>query len=78
MTTYYWTAKNNSNFLNGYRTANTLRGAVRAARAYVEGELYGEGTLEIYTMNPNEHNAIPCRTDEKSIFTKNKWKTLEQ
>lgn len=73
-TRYYWTAKNNSSFLTGYRTAKTLIGAVRAARAYVEGELYGEGTLYIYTVLPSD-GGYPIREDSKSIFTKFAWHT---
>jgi len=42
-----WSAKNNSSYLNGSRTAGTIRGAVRDAKRYANGELQGEGTLTI-------------------------------
>ena len=58
-----WSAKNNSSYLNGSRSAKTIRGAVTAARAYVASELYGEGTLTIFA------DGAPVRRDEKSIFT---------
>ncbi len=64
-----WSAKNNSSFLNGSRPAKTIRGAVTAARAYVMGELYGEGTLTIFV------DGSPIRQDEKSIFTGGRWVT---
>jgi hypothetical protein len=35
-----WTAKNNSSYLNGSRTAPTIAAAVRAARAYVKRLLW--------------------------------------
>jgi len=62
-----WSAKNNSSFLNGSRQAASIRAAVRAARAYVRGELYGEGTLTIYV------DGHPVRQDERSIFTGFAW-----
>jgi hypothetical protein len=65
-----WTAKNNSSYLNGSRTAPTILAAVRAARAYVRGELYGEGTLVILV------DGEPVRRDERSIFTGFRWVTL--
>jgi hypothetical protein len=71
----YWSAKNNSSFLNGHRTANTLLGAVRAARAYINGELYGEGTATFYD---DPECAWPIRQDEKSIFTGHKWKVTTE
>jgi hypothetical protein len=64
-----WSAKNNSSFLNGSRPAKTIRGAVTAARAYVRGELLGEGTITIC------EDGQPVRQDEKSIFTGGKWET---
>jgi len=42
-----WTAKNNSSFLNGERSAKTILGAVRAAIKYGNGELCGEGAITI-------------------------------
>ena len=74
MSKIYWTAKNNSNFLNRSRSAKTLIGAVRAARKYVDGELYGEGKVSFFD-NKDDHE--PIRTDEKSIFTGFKWATRE-
>ena len=62
-----WSAKNNSSYLNGSRSAPTILAAVRAARAYVRGELYGEGTLTIYV------DGQPVREDERSIFTGYRW-----
>ncbi len=64
---YAWTASNNSSFLNGEREAKTLLGAVRDARAYVNGELGGEGKLTIYD------NGCEVRQDTKTIFTNYKW-----
>ncbi len=72
---FYWTAKNNSNYLAGYRSAATLLGA---ARSYVENELLGEGTLYIYQGKPTDLHDVPCRIDEKSIITKFRWKTIEE
>ena len=69
MSNITWTAKNNSSFLNGQRKAKTIIGAVRAARAYIEGELYGEGEA-IIMIDGQE-----VRIDEKSIFTGFKWET---
>jgi hypothetical protein len=62
-----WSAKNNSSYLNGSRSAKSILAAVRAARAYVRGELYGEGTLTIYV------DGQPVREDERSIFTNFRW-----
>jgi len=42
-----WTGSNNSSFLNGERSAKTILGAVRAAIAYGNSELCGEGRLTI-------------------------------
>jgi hypothetical protein len=64
-----WTAQNNSSYLNGSRTAPTIAAAVRAARAYVRGELYGDGTLIILV------DGQLIRRDERSIFTKFQWET---
>lgn len=62
-----WSAKNNSSFLNGSRKAKTVRSAVRDARAYLMGELNGEGTITYY------ENEVAFREDEKSIFTRFRW-----
>jgi hypothetical protein len=42
-----WTAYNNSTFLDGEERARTVRGAIRAAKQYADGELFGEGTIII-------------------------------
>jgi hypothetical protein len=42
-----WTAKNSNSHLNGSRSAKTIMGAVRAAIAYANGELGGEGVITI-------------------------------
>lgn len=67
----YWTAGNNSSYLNGYRTAKTMIGAVRAARSYLNNELYGEGTIRYWRNDPIESE--PCRIDSKTIFTNYRW-----
>lgn len=64
-----WTAKNNSSYLNGARSAKTMRGAVKAARSYLLNELYGEGEIT-YLVDGN-----PVREDEKSMFTGNRMVT---
>ena len=66
----FWTASNNSTFLVGRRQAKTMLSAVRAARSYLRNELYGDGTISYYAA---EDEDTPIRTDEKSIFTGNKW-----
>lgn len=66
-----WSAKNNSSFLNGSRPASSVLAAVRAARGYVQGELYGEGVITIFS------DGEPIREDEKSIFTGFKWVSKE-
>jgi len=48
MTRITWSAKNNSSYLNGTRAAVSMRAAVRDARRYVWGELYGEGVISYY------------------------------
>ena len=62
-----WSAKNNSTFINGSRPAKSIRDAVRQGRAYLRGELMGEGKISIY-----EDGEI-VRCDECSIFTNYKW-----
>ena len=62
-----WSAKNSSSYLNGSRSAPSILAAVRAARAYVRGELHGEGVITIYK------NGQPVRQDERSIFTGFRW-----
>jgi hypothetical protein len=58
-----WSANNNSSYLNGERTAKTIRGAARDARRYLYGELYGEGIITYYK------DGKPVRQDERSIRT---------
>jgi len=58
-----WTAKNNSSYLNGSRSARTMRGAVRAARSYLANELFGEGTITYFV------GGAPVRQDEQSLHT---------
>jgi hypothetical protein len=70
-TTIYWTAENNSSFLNGYREAKTMRAAVRDARHYLRNELIGEGTIRYFT----DIEDAPVRVDEKSLQTGYKWVT---
>jgi len=43
--------------------------AVRAARQYIRGELYGEGKTTIYS------DGQPVRQDERSIHTGMRWET---
>jgi len=62
-----WSAKNNSSYLNGSQKAKSVLAAVRAGRAYVRGELYGDGIVTIYK------NGNPVRQDERSIFTGFTW-----
>ena len=62
-----WTASNNSSFMNGSREASSIAAAVRAARAYIRGELYGEGRATIFA------DGEPVRDDECSIFTGFRW-----
>ena len=67
----YWSAHNNSTYLNGCRAAKTMRSAVKDARTYLKNELYGEGIIHYFE---NKDFSSPIRTDEKSIFTKFRWK----
>jgi hypothetical protein len=69
-----WTAKNNSSYLNGRRAAPSLRAAVRDARHYLRNELYGEGTIHYFEIGSD----YPFRTDEKSIFTGQRWVTRHE
>jgi len=66
-----WSAKNNSSYLNGSRQAKSVLAAVRAGRAYVRDELYGEGIVTIYA------DGHPVRQDERSIFTGFVWSSAE-
>lgn len=62
-----WTAKSNCSFLDSPRTAKSIRSAILAGRAYVRGELYGEGIVTIF------EDGHPVRQDECSVFTGHKW-----
>ncbi len=64
-----WSASNNSSFLNGSREAKTVAGAVRASRAYIRDELYGEGKATIFA------DGYPVRHDECGIQTGFRWET---
>lgn len=63
-TTIFWTARNDNSYLNGCRQASSMRAAVRAARQYVTGELFGWGTIYYYAGEPNEWGR-PVRVDAK-------------
>lgn len=67
MNTYTWSAKNNSSSLNGERSASSKLSAVRAAKAYVRGELFGEGIITI------RENGEDIEWHERSIHTGMKW-----
>lgn len=69
---FYWTANNDSSYLNGVREAWSLRSAVIAARRYVNAELLGEGVVTIWEGSVNGR---PFRVDERSIHTNYKWTT---
>jgi hypothetical protein len=70
----FWTAKNSSSFLNGFRSAKTIRTAVRDARRYVNRELFGEGIIIYYAGNPAEYGR-EIRVDELSVHTGYHWRT---
>ena len=57
-----WSASNNSSFLDGSRTAKTMRGAVRDATRYANGELGGEGQITIF------EDGYPARTYEAGLL----------
>lgn len=65
----YWSASNNSSFLNGHREAPTLLAAVRAGRAYLRNELNGEGSISFF----HDPEDMPFRVDQFSMFTGWKW-----
>ena len=71
MTTITWSAGNNSSYLVGQRRAATKRGGIRAARAYIRGELYGEGRAIIY----DDGEAVA--ETERSLHTGYEWVTRE-
>ncbi len=66
-----WTAKNHSSYLNGRRSAPSLRAAVLAARNYLRNELYGDGRILYFEAGAE----LPFRADEQSIFTKGRMVT---
>ena len=43
-----WSAKNNSSYLNGSRSASSVRAAIRDGRRYIRDELYGQGIITVY------------------------------
>lgn len=69
----YWTASNNSTFLNGCRSAKNMLTAVRDGRKYLRGELYGEGIITFYDSPHRDH---PIRQDSKNIFTGHRWEVI--
>ena len=71
--TIYWTAYNNSSYLAGHRTANTLRAAVRDARRYLRDELQNEGIIRYYDSLDALEQDHPCRVDERSLQTGYRW-----
>ena len=66
-----WSAKNNNSYLNGSRKAKSILAAVRAAKAYIRGELYGEGMATIYV------NGEETRYIERSIQTGYIWRSTD-
>ena len=72
----YWTAHNDRNRMVGYRQANTLRGAVLAAREYADNELcQQEAVVEYYDSDPRAtpEYTFPIRIDRRNIWTGYKW-----
>lgn len=69
MSTITWTASNNSSYLNGERTASSRLAAIRAARAYIRGELHGEGSATVF------EDGEPVAQTERSMFTGYRWIT---
>ncbi|MDR1685209.1 MAG: hypothetical protein LBR82_02005 [Desulfovibrio sp.] len=73
--TFWWTAQN----LIGYRSAKSLRAAVKDAHDYVMSELNGEGTVTIYDRPPQVAEEWmgrgPVRVDERSLYTRLRWQT---
>jgi hypothetical protein len=66
-----WGAQNNSTFMPRTRSANTMIGAVRAAREFIRGELFGEGVATIYI------DGKPVKQTECSIHTGYQWVTRD-
>ena len=64
-----WTAGNNSTYMTRARSANTVTGAVLAAREFIRGECFGEGSATIYV------DGHPVKTTGRSIFTQFQWVT---
>jgi len=70
-----WSAKNNSTYLAGSRSARTMRGAVRAAIRYGNSELMGEGELTIF------EDGNPSRVYEAGLLAgtaKFAWKRTDR
>jgi hypothetical protein len=67
-----WTAKNSSTFLNGSRPARTVLGAVRAAIAYGNGELMGEGVITIMQdgITVREYRAGLVHGSPRNVWTR--------
>jgi hypothetical protein len=66
-----WVAQNNSTFMVRARSAATMIGAVRAAREFIRGELFGEGVATIYS------DGHPVKQTERSIHTGYQWVTRD-
>lgn len=66
----FWSAKNNSSFLNGRREAKSLRAAVQAARRYVRYELNGEGEIAFFAEGDLNN---PIRVDRRDAWTGYRW-----
>lgn len=70
-----WSGKNNSTYLNGSRSACTMRGAVRDAIRYGNSELMGEGTLTIF------EDGNPVRVYEAGLLSgtpRGEWKRTDR
>lgn len=63
---YHYAGSNNSTYMIGRRTAETLRKATHDALEYLRGELMREGTVAIYDSPTGE---FPILTFERSIHT---------
>lgn len=66
----YWSAKNNSSYLNGCREAKSLRAAVIHARCYVRDELLGEGEIAYFEEGDLDN---PVRVDRRDAWTGYRW-----
>lgn len=72
----YWTAKNNNNYLAGFRSAKTMRAAVRNARAYL-AELGGEGVILYFDQPDGLYGGAPVRIEVKGGHHGNKFVILD-